>query len=679
MSETQVVKSMCPMNCHPTLCGMRVETRDDQLVSITGDEDNPDSRGNLCMRGKAAHEIVGNPQRLLTPRVRDQRGTENWRQTDWDSALDLIADKMRDVGPQAVGLWQGHGNAANDYGIGVKRAQMERFANLYGCHHWNPAMICWGLGAFGLGLTGALETTTKEDMNAHSDLILLWGANTVSQANTTPHLDAAKRRGARIIAIDVRRTEAGALAHETLVLRPGSDAALALAMMHVIVTERLWDQEFVAQHTLGFEKLKAHLEGKTPAWGARLTGIPAEQIVALARSYAKADPGLIILGGSSMHKGDNGWQAARAIACLPGLTGNFGKPGGGIGPRHGARSHGAGFADITASDRRPPGDYVPNQMEAIIRALETGQVKVLLTLGSNILSSFPDTNRMKAALARAELVVSYDLFMNQTARDAADVILPGTIWLEEVGVKATNTHVYLADRALAAAGGARPLYALYQGLAARLDVEDVYPWPDQEAAIDAVLDHPATGHGTVAEMRTNGGQLALNVSPTAYPTLQFHTPSGKIEFYSNSAEKMGLPPLPEAPDPTTDSTGTHLVLAHGRTFTHFHSFYDHGSALPSLASREQNPLLWISPAEASTRGITDGASIQVSNTRGSFDAIAKVTPRMPDGAVWIRDGWPGYNALTGSRAVLPDAALDAFYFSVGQSAYQALVEVAPSV
>jgi anaerobic selenocysteine-containing dehydrogenase len=657
---------------------MTVEIKGDQLISITGDEDNPDSRGNLCMRGKAAHELVDNRQRLLTPLMRDRRSEQDWRQTGWDMALDLIAEKMRDVGPEAVGLWQGHGNAANDYGVGVKRAQMDRFANLYGCQHWNPAMICWGLGGFGLGITGALETTTKEDMSAHSDLILLWGANTVSQANTTPHLDTAKRRGAQIIAIDVRKTEAGALAHETIVLRPGSDTALALAMMHVIVVEGLWDQDFVAKHTLGFERLPTHLADKTPDWGAALTGISEDRIVDLARSYATANPALIILGGSSMHKGDNGWQAARAIACLPGLTGNFGKPGSGVGPRHGARSHGAGFADITAADRRPPGDYVPNQMEAIIQALETGQVKVLLTLGSNILSSFPDTNRMRAALARAELVVGYDLFMNQTTREVADIVLPGTLWLEEIGVKATNTHVYLADQALTAAGEARPLFVLYQGLAERLGVHDVYPWANQEAAIDAVLNHPSTGHGTVAQMRVNGGSLALKVSPTAYPTREFHTPSGKIEFYSARAESMGLPPLPEAPEPVDNGASKHLTLAHGRTFAHFHSFYDHARALPSLAAREPDPLLWISPAEATARHIADGETVEVSNARGNFEAVAKVTPRMPDGVVWMRDGWPGFNVLTDGRGVLPDTALDAFHFSVGQSAYSARVEVAPS-
>ena len=670
----QQFKTMCPMNCHPTLCGMVVEVDGDNQVRISGDADNPDSRGGLCMRGKAAHQIVGNPKRLLHPMARSSRGADDWRPIEWDVALDRIAEAMRKAGPQAVGFWQGHGNAANDYGVGVKRGQMERFANLYGCQHWNPAMICWGMGGFGLGLTGALETSTKEDMSAHSDMILLWGANTVSQANTTPHIDAAKRRGARIVAVDVRRTEAGALADQTVVVRPGTDAALALAMMHVIVAQGLHDQDHIDRHTVGFDRLVDHLSDKTPAWAQALTGVPADTIADLARQYATTDPAMIVIGGSSLHKGDNAWQAARAIACLPALTGNFGKPGGGFGPRHGARSHGAGFADIAALDRRPPGPRIPNQMEAIYQAFEARDVSVLLTLGSNFLSSFPDTNRMRRALDNADLVVSYDIFMNQTAREVADIILPGTIWLEEIGVKSTNTHVYLSDRVLPAAGQARPLYTVYQGLAQRLGVQDVYPWPDQEAAINEVLDHPATGHATVVGMRANGGRAALQISPVAYPTHRYDTPSGKIEFYSERAAAMGLAALPEGPEPMIDRAGT-LILAHGRTFAHFHSFYDHARALPALAARETDPLLWLAPSDADVRGIADGDRISVGNTRGTFEAVAKVTPRMPEGAVWIRDGWPGLNALTRSDSVLPAAALDAFYFSVGQSDFGARVDV----
>jgi len=177
-------RTMCPMNCHPTLCGMLVTVDEEKLVSITGDDTNPDSQGFLCMRGKAAHEIVGNDRRLLKPLIRKTRGTDDWSEMSWTNALDLIADRMRAVGRERVGFWQSHGNWANDYAFGLKRAQMDRFANLYGCQFWNPAMICWGLGGFGVGLTGAIETSTKEDLGANSELVILWGANTVSQANT---------------------------------------------------------------------------------------------------------------------------------------------------------------------------------------------------------------------------------------------------------------------------------------------------------------------------------------------------------------------------------------------------------------------------------------------------------------------------------------------------------------
>ncbi|MBX2886046.1 MAG: molybdopterin-dependent oxidoreductase [Granulosicoccus sp.] len=674
MSKLRTQTTMCPMNCHPTLCGMKVQTSDNQLVRIEGDPDNPDSRGILCMRGKAAHEIVGNSARILKPRLRENPRSDDWQEADWEQALDFIAGKMREVGRESVGFWQAHGNWSNDYAFGLKRAQMDRFCNLYGCQYWNPAMICWGLGAFGLGITGAIETSTKEDMSAHSDLIVLWGANSVSQANTLKHVEAAKRRGAQLIVIDVRLTEAAAMADEVLLLKPGTDSDLALAMMHVLISESLTDDTFIEENTVGFDALKSHVSAFTPAWAADRTGLSESRIIEFSRNYAKTKASMLVLGGSSIHKGANTWQAARSIACLPALTGKFGHPGGGIGPRHGGRSHGVGFVDLSASDRRVPGSYIPNQMEAIVEALESGRVKVLFTLGSNFLSSFPDSNRVKQALRKAELVVAYDLFENQTIRETAHVVLPGTIWLEELGGKSTNTHIYLCDQILKAAGSAKPVYELYKGLAQRLDVKDVYPWRDQEEAINKALAHPATGHATVKSMRKNGGRARLNISAIAYPTLEFHTPSGKLEFDSERAEKMGLPGLPMPSDSNVESAGK-LLLAHGRTFAHFHSFYDHGRALPSLAAREPVPLLWISPEDAKSRNVEEGTTIRMSNHRGSFIATAKVTPRIPDGVVWIRDGWPGLNTLTDGAAVLPRTALSTFPFSVGQSNYGAQVSV----
>src|SRR5215831_16524970 len=173
-------------------------------------------------------------------------------------------------------------------------------------------------------------------------------------------------------------------------------------MMHVIIGEELYSQDFVAQHTVGFEELAAHVKNYSPAWAAVITGIPAAQIVALARRYAAIRPAMIVIGGSSMHKGANGWQGGRAVACLPALTGNLGVPGGGIGPRHGAASNGQALGNITAMARRPPGRYVPNQMPRITEALLDRSVRVLFLLGTDMLSSFADADRVAEGLAGAD-------------------------------------------------------------------------------------------------------------------------------------------------------------------------------------------------------------------------------------------------------------------------------------
>ena len=673
---SRVVRTMCPMNCHPTLCGMLVEIDQGRVVGVRGDPDNPDSRGFLCIRGHASREIVDNPARLLQPLIRPRRGQDAWRQATWDEALDLIVARMRAAGPAAVGAWSGHGLFANNYGTRVASHLLRRFTNLYGAQWWSPTMICWGLGAFGLALTGLVETNTKEDMGADARLIVLWGANLASQPNTARHLAAARRRGAHVVTIDVRETEAAAQSDETLLVRPGTDAALALALMHVIVAEKLWDHEFVERHTVGFEALAAHVADHPPAWAAPITGVPAERIVALARHYATTRPAMILLGGSSMHKGAGTWTGARAVGCLPALTGNVGIPGGGFGPRHGGASHGQGLSNIGADERRPADGRIPNQMERITEAMLDGRVRVMLLLGTDMLSSFADATRVAEGLARTDLVVSYDLFLNDTARRRADVVLPATAWLEELGCKSTNTHLYLMPKALEAPGAARPIAWVLQELARRLDLDDFFPWDSEGGPLDAILDHPATGHATAAALAAEGGIRALNVSPVAHPDLRFPTPSGKIELYSERAIGLGLPPLPVYESPAVSAYP--LVLQQGRTLTHFHGFYDHGRALPTLARADPEPALWISPADAGARGIGDGAAIRIHNERGAMRARARVTDKMPAGTVWMRDGWSGLNDLTAGVPVLADGAVDVFHtlgFSGGQATFGARVEV----
>jgi len=273
--------------------------------------------------------------------------------------------------------------------------------------------------------------------------------------------------------------------------------------------------------------------------------------------------------------------------------------------------------------------------------------------------------------------VSYDLFLNDTARRFADVVLPATAWLEELGCKMTHTHLYLMELALAPPGETRSLYEIIKELATRVGLEGFHPWASEEAMVDAILDDPCTGHATVAALRAEGGIRALNVSHIANPNLDFDTPSRKIEFLSEQAGRFGLPTLPSHEAGTAHFDRAHsLVLAQGRTMAHFHAFYNNGRELPTLARREQEPSLWISPQDAEARKLKDGAQIRIYNDRGDLMARAHVTGKVPAGTVWMRDGWPGLNGLTAGAAALPDDAVDLFGFSAGQATFDALVEVA---
>lgn len=674
MKSPHTIRTMCPMNCHPTLCGMIVEFEKGRPVRVRGDKENPDSRGYLCLRGRAALEVIDNPKRILHPMTRTNRKGP-WHPIGWGEALDLMKTRMEDVGRESVGIWAGHGALSTNYGTRIGPQLMRRFANFYSCQHWNPTMICWGFGAFGLGLTGILETHTRTDMAEHANCIVLWGANITSQPTLARHLQRAKGRGARIFTVDVRHTEAAALSDEIYLLRPGTDAALALGLMHVIVAEGLYDADFTKNHCVGFRELADHLRDCTPAWASRATALPEERIIALARQYGTSRPAAIVIGGSSMYKGANGWQASRAVSCLPALTGNLGIPGGGFGPRHGSATHGQALGDITAEEKRIPSDYIPNQMSGILSALEQGRVRAMLLFGTNMLSSFADAETLARGFSNADFVVSYDLFMNDTARRFADLLLPAAYWLEQLGCKMTHSHLYLMEKGMAPPGEAKPLGWVLASLADRLNLEGFYPWDSEEGPIDEILNHPSTGHATVSSLRAQGGLAPLSISEVAYPDTRFHTPSGKVEFFSAQARELGLPALPFYEGLPTSPYP--LIFRQGRTLTHFHSFYDHGRVLPTLARLDPEPLLWIAVADAADRGIDNGARIRIHNDRGSFQARAHVTRKIPAGTVWMRDGWEGLNRVTSGSAALPDDAQDIFPFAAGQSAFDAAVEVTP--
>lgn len=671
------ITTMCPMNCLPTQCGMKVEVEGNRLLSLKGDRDNPDSRGFLCIRGRASREIFENPKRLLHPlRRMGERGEEQWEQCSWEDAYTMIVEAIQRTRPERVGLWRGHGIGTT----GILGTLISRFASIGGFQQWITSIVCWAMGGYGLGLTGTLKTSTKEDMAAHSQTIVLWGATLASQPDLAPHLVEARKRGAYVIQIDMRRTEASRHADEVHLIQPGSDAALALAMAHVILREGLHDQEFIEHNTLGFAPFAEHVQQYTPEWAEPITGIPAQRIRELARRYATQTPAMIVMGGSSMYKHQHGWESSRAISCLPALTGQLGVAGGGLGQRHGASPQSVGYANVLAdvTNKLPGEAAIPSHMTTMLEDLRNGGLDVLLLLGSNMLSTFANANELARGLAQTGLIVSYDLFMNETARRCADLVLPATAWLEDIGLKQTASHIYLMERALAPEGECRSLITIFRELAQRLAIANFFPWQDEEAYVNALLAAQKTEGGeplTVAELRRQGGYWQKNgLEHVAYQNHTFQTPSQKIEFWSERAQQAGLSPLPTYTAPGGEEYP--LRFCQGRTLTAFHSFFDEGQALPTLAKANPAPELWIHPQDAQPRAIASGTRIVIANARGQFAALAHVTADVLPGVVWMRDGWSGINRVTSGEATLPLVANDIVPgIPGGQAAYDSWVEV----
>jgi anaerobic selenocysteine-containing dehydrogenase len=678
MTGTRQVTTMCPMNCLPTQCGMTVEVSENRLLSLKGDKQNPDSHGFLCIRGRAASEIFENPKRILQPlRRAGERGEDRWEPCSWDEAYTLITGSIKATQPERVGLWRGHGIGTTGP---TGTMLVSRFGQLGGFQQWSPAIVCWAMGGYGLGLTGTVKTNTKQDMAENSRTIVLWGATLASQPDLAPHLIRARKRGAYVVQIDTRRTEASGHADQVILLRPGSDAALALALAHIIVAEQLHDPEFIERHTQGFAEFAAHLEAYTPQWAAEITGIAPERIQALAERYATDTPAVIVLGGSSMFKHQHGWEPSRAISCLPALTGQLGIAGGGLGQRHGASPESTGYADVLADviPALPAPAVIPSHMASITEAMTDGRLDVLLLFGTNMLSSFADANSLARGLERIGLIVSYDLFMNATSRQFADLVLPATAWLESLGLKQTATHIYLMERALSPAGECRSLTTLLTQLAEQLDIESFFPWRDEENYVNALLAEQKTESGellTVPLLRNLGGYWQKNgLSHVAYQDYAFATPSQKVEFWSERAEEAGLSALPSYTAPA--GAEYPLRFCQGRALTAFHSFFDDGQALPTLARADPEPELWIHPLDAQQRGIAAGVTVVILNQRGRFEAKARVTEDILPGVVWMRDGWSGINRVTSGAPIVPPSAVNIVpSIPGGQAAYDAWVEV----
>ncbi len=682
----RTVRAACPHDC-PDTCAMEVTVEDGRAVKIRGADDLPFTNGALCT--KVAHylERVYSPERLLYPMKRvGRKGEGRFERIGWDEALDTIAARFRtiaDEDPRAILPYSYAGTMGLVQGESLDR----RFFHRLGASLLDRT-ICASAGAMGWKATVGASVGTDPEAVVDAKLILIWGGNpVVSNLHGWRYLQEAKRRGARLVCIDPRRSETAARCHEHLAPWPGTDGALALAMMQVLIADDLVDHDYLARHAVGFEALAERVRGCTPEWAAPLTGLPAETIRALARDYGGTRPSLIRLN-YGLNRCAGGGMAVRNIACLPALTGAWRHPAGGA-----LLSTSGNFPVAGAVLERP--DLYPDtqrfpprtiNMSTIGEDLLTAAdppIRAIYVYNSNPVAVAPDGNRVREGFAREDLFcVVHELFRTDTA-DYADILLPATSQLEHADVHKSYGHLYaLANRpAIAPLGEAKPNTEVFRLLAARLGFSEPALFESDEAIAAAAFDlRDPRAYGLDAARLAERGWARLNLPRPFAPFAEggFPTPSGKCELHSSLLAAAGMDPLP-AWHPPRESPVSNPALAARYPLALIsppaRNFLNSSFAnLPRFLEQEGAPTLEIHPGDAAARGIADGTPLSIFNDRGAFRARAVVTDRVRPGVVsapsiwWRKFSGDGQNANAVTSGALTDMGGGAVF-------YDCLVEV----
>jgi anaerobic selenocysteine-containing dehydrogenase len=673
--------TVCPYNCWPVNCGIRVHVRDGRLETIEGNPYHDLSRGMLCVKGQSCGEIVRSTGRLTRPLIRTgERGSGLWSETSWDEALDTIAERMLaniNAGKrEANAIYHSHGNI-------VQRVNWKiltpRFANLTGMTLWDGDFPCWYDVGVAQELTGYWGLHDPVEMGARSAALINWAQDpAASMAGMMPYVTQLRERGGFVVTIDPRVTQTAALSDLHIRPRLGSDVWLANAVAFILIRENAVNESFLVDSCHGWEEYKRHVQAFPPEKAVEICEVDLAEIERLASIYAEKKPLCTNLTRGALGKHLNGVQMVRAVLCLIALTGNVGVPGGGAIWGEALNWN----YDLCALDRRPDAPYPLNNYNAIDRALEDGIIDTLLVVGGNPLSQWPDINRLRKLLGRLGLVVVYDLFLNHTARETADIVLPATAWLEELGLRTSNTRIYLMDKALEPPAECREASWWMDRLAKRLGVDDYFPWKSKEDCLDDCLSSPACHNATVAGLRLHPEGIKGDIPEVPYADGVFPSPTGKFELFSTKAEALGLPALPVHREPLESPVSTPeralrypLQLISARRNSHFHSFHSSHRHIPTLREIEPLPALHIHPVDAAARDIADGDSILIFNDRGEGRVVAEITTEVPRGVVSLNDAWPELNTVTPPFAACDPAVTLALGMG-GQPAYQnALVEV----
>ncbi|HEY2849408.1 MAG TPA: molybdopterin oxidoreductase family protein [Gemmatimonadaceae bacterium] len=655
-----IVRGACPHDC-PDCCATLVTVEDGRATRIQGDPDHPFTQGFLCAKVNRYLERTYHADRLTTPLRRvGPKGSGKFERATWDEALDAIAVRLKTIaasadGAQAILPYSYAGTMGLIQGASMDR----RFFHLLGASQLDRT-ICSMAGTVGMRMTVGASIGADAEGIPQSDLVLLWGTNTLtSNPHLWPFVRQAQEKGVRVIAIDPLRTRTADQCDEWIAIRPGTDGALALGMMHVIFAEGLQDDDYLSRYTLGAGELRTRVLEYPPERVASITGIPAARIIELAREYARAKAAFLRVNyGLQRHGG--GGMAVRTIACLPAVTGHWRRAGGGV-----QLSTGGNFQfNKTALER--PDLSPPVRLVNMIRLGEAltkpdagvggPPVKALVVYNSNPAAVAPDSNEVLRGLGREDLfTVVLEHFQTDTA-DWADWVLPATTQLEHWDVHYSYGHVYvtLNRPSIAPMGEAKPNSEIFRLLAARMGMAHAALKDDDVTLIQQALDSPHENmKGVTFDSLMTSGWARLNVPVPHVPFAEggFPTPSGKCEFFSERLRQMGLDPLPtftppyEFPEsvPALASRYPLTLISSPR-----HQFLN--STFVNVASLRRNaePEILVHPADAARRGIAEGTRVVVENDRGHFTGVARIGDGVREGVVWAPSIW--WMRLTADRA-----------------------------
>ncbi|HEU5196316.1 MAG TPA: molybdopterin oxidoreductase family protein [Methylomirabilota bacterium] len=640
----------CPLDC-PDGCSWVVTVQDGAAVSLRGDRRHPYTRGALCAKVNRYLDYARSPERLLYPLRRiGAKGEGRFARISWDEALDQIVARWTAIigrhGPQALWPYYGSGTMGALQGVyGAGR----RLWNVLGASQ-HVMTICTIAGGVGTGYTlGDNRVGMDPETFNVSKLILLWGTNTLT---TNHHLwkyvEAARRDGAHVVAIDPIRTRTAAAVDEHLPLRPGTDAALALGLLHVVVARGAEDREFIDAHTLGWDEFRKRILEFPPERVSAITGLPRERIVALGERLATTRPtGIRVTMGLQRHAG--GGMAVRVINCIPGVTGDWRYPGGGA--VYDTRGFFRGnWAALWRDDLRPAGTRRLSMTRLAEALLETSDPPVasLLIYASNPVASVPDQQRVRRGLAREDLfTIVIDNFQTDTA-DYADLLLPSTMQIEHADIHHAYGHIYLGwnEPAVAPPGECLPHTEIFRRLARRLGVTEPCVYDGDDDLARALLDSPDPAlAGITLETLKREGWRRLEVPTPFVPFAKsFPTPSGRLQFVSPAMAEAGLDPVPAYTPPVEAPDGTELARRYPLALIAPASHYLLNSMfanVPELERRQGPPAVVLHPDDAKARGLREGDVARVYNDRGEFSALVRVTDAVPPGVAASSKGfWP---------------------------------------